>query len=192
MIDTPAALRAADADKTILLQEFTGQTYYWYLVDTVQPYYLPGYPVDNVGPGAPECLAGEQIQSPMGLYISWFQNDERDLGGYKIYRGTSEEFVPGPGNLIAASYFPRAKLSEPLQPNTTIQFGLKITGEVSLRIYNAPGRLVRELVDGKRKADLYDESRDGKDDNGRTVSSGVYFYKLRAGSFTQTRKMVLL
>jgi flagellar hook assembly protein FlgD len=61
-----------------------------------------------------------------------------------------------------------------------------------VRIYDAAGRLVRTLVDGARPAGRYSELWDGLDSRGGAVASGIYFYRLDAGAFTQTKKMVLL
>jgi flagellar hook assembly protein FlgD len=63
---------------------------------------------------------------------------------------------------------------------------------VSLKIYDVAGALVRELLSDTRTAGAYDVKWDGRDTSGQQVASGVYFYKLTAGAFTQTRKMVLL
>ena len=63
---------------------------------------------------------------------------------------------------------------------------------MSLRIYDAAGRLVRVLVEGARPAGNYAELWDGRDSRGRAVASGIYFYRLSAGSFSETRKMALL
>ncbi len=60
-----------------------------------------GYSVDNLRPAPPAALAGDQVVNPPGLTLHWNPNDEGDLWHYGIYRGTSETFVPGPGNLIA-------------------------------------------------------------------------------------------
>jgi predicted lipoprotein with Yx(FWY)xxD motif len=80
----------------------------------------------------------------------------------------------------------------PFNPTTRIAFGLSAPAHVSLRIYDAAGRLVRALVNEERRAARYEETWDGRDSNGRSVSSGIYFYKLAAGSFVETRKMALL
>lgn len=61
-----------------------------------------GYSVDNLAPAAPEMLLGLQSISPDGLELTWQANVEPDIAGYRIYRGTSEDFVPGQGNLIAS------------------------------------------------------------------------------------------
>jgi len=80
----------------------------------------------------------------------------------------------------------------PFNPMTTIRFGLKEPAYVSLRIYDAAGRLVRILVKERLEADRYEITWYGRDGSGRAVSSGIYFYSLKAGSFTETKKMVLL
>jgi hypothetical protein len=80
----------------------------------------------------------------------------------------------------------------PFNPVTTIKFGLKEKGHVSLRIYDVAGRLVRTLVDEVRKAGSYEELWDGKNNRGTHVASGVYFYRFKTRDFEKTRKMVLL
>jgi hypothetical protein len=80
----------------------------------------------------------------------------------------------------------------PFNPTTTIRYELAAAGNVRLRVFDAAGRLVRTLVDTSEGAGAHDVTFDGRDDNGRPVASGVYFYRLDAGTTTQTRKMVLL
>jgi hypothetical protein len=80
----------------------------------------------------------------------------------------------------------------PFNPMTVISFDLADPGHVSLRIYDAAGRLVRVLVDESRRAGRYEEIWDGKDGSGSACASSVYFYILSTGEFRQTRKMVLL
>jgi len=80
----------------------------------------------------------------------------------------------------------------PFNPETTIGFAIPEAGHVKLAIYDVAGRLVRTLVDGNRKAAYHREVWNGMDNNGTRVSSGVYFYKINAGRYVKTRKMVLL
>lgn len=98
---------------------------------------------------------------------------------------TGDETPPA-ANFLGQNY------PNPFNPATTISFGLNGPGKVSLRIYDAAGRLVRVLVDEYRPAGLYEEIWDGADDAGHSVSSGIYFCSLKAGDFEDTRKMVLL
>lgn len=58
--------------------------------------------------------------------------------------------------------------------------------------YDVAGRQVRQLVNERRDRGVYRAAWDGRNDNGSTVSTGVYFYRLVAGSFTETKKMTLI
>jgi flagellar hook assembly protein FlgD len=80
----------------------------------------------------------------------------------------------------------------PFNPTTTIRFGLKEPARVQLTIYDAAGRLVRQLIDDSRPARHYTVTWDGRDRAGQSVASGVYFCRLTAGSFKETKKMVLI
>jgi hypothetical protein len=80
----------------------------------------------------------------------------------------------------------------PFNPQTTIAFSIAERANVRVAVYNVNGALVRTLANESRAAGAYALTWDGRDDGGRQVASGVYFYKLTAGSFTQTKKMVLL
>ncbi len=80
----------------------------------------------------------------------------------------------------------------PFNPATSIRFDLKEKGFVSLRVYDASGRMIRVLARGERAAGRYVEAWDGRDEAGRNVASGVYFCRLEAGTFTSAKKMLLL
>jgi hypothetical protein len=80
----------------------------------------------------------------------------------------------------------------PFNPTTTIKYALAADGPVSLAIYDVRGARVRELVNERQRADVYKVVWDGTNDRGQHVSSGMYFYKLVSGKYTQTRKMMLL
>jgi len=110
--------------------------------------------------------------------------------GYALLRPEDVTGVETPA-LPAASYLAQ-NFPNPFNPTTKISFGLSAPGPVSLRIYDATGRLVRVLVEGVRPAGHYAETWDGRDSRGAAVASGVYFCRLDAGAFTETRKMALL
>jgi len=80
----------------------------------------------------------------------------------------------------------------PFNPATTIRFSLSEPAAVSLRIYDAAGRLVRVLAEAPLSAGSHARDWDGTDSRGAAVSSGVYLYRLDAGSFSRTRKMILI
>jgi FlgD Ig-like domain len=80
----------------------------------------------------------------------------------------------------------------PFNPATTIAFSIEKAAHVNLSIYDVRGARVRTLVDQHRNAGAYHADWDGRTDRGQQVASGVYFYKLVAGSFTDTKKMTIL
>lgn len=81
----------------------------------------------------------------------------------------------------------------PFNPRTVIRYELPVDGlQTSLRIYDLRGSLVRTLVDGAQPAGMNRASWDGRDESGRTVASGSYFYRLTVGGQSQTKKLMLL
>ncbi len=80
----------------------------------------------------------------------------------------------------------------PFNPSTTFRYQLPQAANVQLIIYNTLGQVVRRLVESQQAAGEYETMWDGKDYTGRTVASGVYLYRIQAGDFVQTRKMLLL
>jgi flagellar hook capping protein FlgD len=80
----------------------------------------------------------------------------------------------------------------PFNPVTVISFSLLESSPVDLEIYNSRGELVRSMVDGIMPSGENLITWDGTDDMGTAVSSGIYFYKIKAGSYTSTRKMMLM
>ena len=114
---------------------------------------------------------------------------------YKLQEVTTDglgaEF--GPYSVVyKLSYGLEQNMPNPFNPTTTIRYALAADGPVRLTIYDVRGARVRELVNGTQRADVYRVMWDGSNDNGERVASGMYFYKLVAGKFTQTRKMMLL
>jgi len=83
----------------------------------------------------------------------------------------------------------------PFNPATTIRYELpsgKDNHFVTLKIYDALGRLVATLVEQYQASGSYQVTWDGRDMNGRSVASGIYFYAIQVGEFQMTKKMVLM
>ena len=80
----------------------------------------------------------------------------------------------------------------PFNPATTISFTLPDRTRVNLSVFNVEGKLVKALTDDVMNEGFKEITWDGTDANGTAVSSGVYFYRLKAGKQVLTRKMVLL
>jgi len=79
----------------------------------------------------------------------------------------------------------------PFNPSTRIRYDLARDGQVELTVFDVAGRLVRTLVDGKQTAGSHAAIWNGRDDAGKRVSSGVYFYRLQANGLEMTQKLVL-
>lgn len=95
--------------------------------------------------------------------------------------------VTAPQRLMLHQNYPN-----PFNPQTTIRFDVPQATLVSLAIYNVQGALVRTLVGGRVEAGYHQAIWDGTNDSGQAMKSGVYFYRLDAGVFSQTHSMVLL
>jgi hypothetical protein len=80
----------------------------------------------------------------------------------------------------------------PFMRRTSISYQLAARGPVSMKVYDAAGRLVSPLVEGIMDPGYYSVSWDGRDDNGRKVPAGVYFVRLNAGNYQQVQKTILL
>jgi hypothetical protein len=80
----------------------------------------------------------------------------------------------------------------PFNPETSIRYALPSAARVDLRVYNALGQLVANLVSETQPAGWYEAHWSGLTDQGQLAASGIYLYLLEAGSFRDTRKMILL
>lgn len=107
-----------------------------------------------------------------------------DFGATSVEVAGSQAGVPDRYVLHAAS-------PNPFNPKTTIRYGLPAAGRVTLSIFDVEGRVVRSLVNTTQAAGNYALVWDGADGAGRRVASGVYFYRLDAGAFSQTQKLVM-
>jgi YVTN family beta-propeller protein len=105
--------------------------------------------------------------------------------------GRSELF--GPIEFVYRARFAvHQNVPNPFNPVTKIRFTIPDMSPVRLTVYDVAGRRIRTLVDRMLPADNYEISWDGTNNEGRAVASGIYFYRLEAGKYSQTRKMVLL
>ncbi|HMK37760.1 MAG TPA: T9SS type A sorting domain-containing protein, partial [Bacteroidota bacterium] len=90
-------------------------------------------------------------------------------------------------DLLPGSYSLSQNYPNPFNPSTTIRYGLPQSSMVNLTIFNALGQQVRQLVNEEQEAGFHDVRFDGSG-----LSSGVYFYRIRAGSFVAAKKFVLI
>jgi hypothetical protein len=80
----------------------------------------------------------------------------------------------------------------PFNPSTTINYEIPFKGTVKLQVFDILGRLVTNLVNSVQDAGPHHVMWEGKTDNGTLLSTGIYFYRLQSGSFSQTERMLLL
>lgn len=88
---------------------------------------------------------------------------------------------------VPSAYFLAQNHPNPFNPETTISFGLPEAGLVTLEIYNITGQKVAVLADGYMNAGVHDVTW-----NASMLSTGIYFYKLQAGNFSEMKKMAFV
>jgi len=95
-------------------------------------------------------------------------------------------------DLLPQEYSLSQNYPNPFNPVTVIHFELPRASEIQLEIFNLLGQRIHTLVEGKKSAGRYDVTWDGKNEQGIPLSSGIYIYRLTAGEYQRTMKMVLL
>ncbi len=136
--------------------------------------------------------------SDSNLYVTVTKHNFHPFEGViGVVVGVPPETQTRPLTFSLSQNFPN-----PFNPTTTIRYTIPSTGRLSadggqptavtLRVYNLFGQRVRTLIDTQKQAGSYRVCWDGKDDGGKPVASGVYLYRIKAGEYSQTRKMVIL
>ncbi|MCP4705323.1 MAG: T9SS type A sorting domain-containing protein [candidate division Zixibacteria bacterium] len=80
----------------------------------------------------------------------------------------------------------------PFNPETKIEYILHRQSEISISIYNLIGQKINSLVNDIKPAGNYSVNWNGTDNNGNKMASGIYFYQLQIGDYTETKKMILM
>jgi len=93
---------------------------------------------------------------------------------------------------LQSGFFLKQNTPNPFNPNTEIEFSIPLDNDINVVIYDLMGDEIKTLINEYKQAGQYTINWDGNDNLGRSVGGGIYFYKLKAGDFIQTRKMVLL
>lgn len=86
----------------------------------------------------------------------------------------------------------RGNHPNPFNPDTNISFSIKDQSNVTIEVFNIKGEKIRTLIDKELPAGHHSVVWDGRNQHNREVSSGVYFYRMRAGKYASTRKMILM
>ena len=159
-------------------------------ITTVWPYFdgtlLAGAPIVD-------STVGRNTSGKFGLYS--FKNNL----GLAVYfdnivvKTLPAASVPGapvagaPDALVLAQNYPN-----PFNPSTTISYQLPASGFVTLAVFDQLGREVRTLSRQNESAGVHTQVWDGKDNNGRSVASGLYLYRLQSGDRVQAKQMLLV
>lgn len=100
----------------------------------------------------------------------------------------ANEILPNSGTVLGMNY------PNPFNPSTTIKFAVDSDESelTEIYIFNTKGQKVKTLIQDYLDNGIHSVTWNGKNDDGNDVPSGVYFYKMRSGSYTNTRKMILL
>jgi len=125
--------------------------------------------------------------------ISLWDEMLQDIGGIMLTERIAEEEMVDQGIGTLPSY---ATLSQnhpnPFNAETTIEYDVPSKSYASVKIYNTTGQLIRVLVDRGHEPAHYTVRWDGKDQNGHTVSTGIYLYRFECSGFSDMKKMLLI
>ncbi len=125
------------------------------------------------------------IDHPQGGGKYRYRLKQVDVNGKFSYSPLREVAVPAKFALYQNS-------PNPFNPETQISYEIPYAQQVTLEIYNMLGQRVARLIDRHQAAGYYQITWNGRDDSGRWVGSGIYFYRLKTDNFEAMRKLVLL
>jgi hypothetical protein len=111
---------------------------------------------------------------------------------YVIYNPNPSDAPIRKGDNLPKEFALAQNYPNPFNPSTIISFDVPTRSRVAVSIYNVLGQKVKSLVDEDMAPGKYTKDWDGTNVTGSKVSSGIYFYKMEAGSFVSTKKMVML
>ena len=116
-----------------------------------------------------------------------------DMGAWESPFDSTLVGIPQPGFENNPKTFSLAQnYPNPFNPATQIRYVLPYLSNIKLTVYNLLGQTVATLVNSKQSAGRYTILWDGKNDSGVQQPSGIYFYRLKTGGFSDTKKMMLL
>ena len=169
-------------------------------LDTIEDWHYRDYEVGDYGePAGVGDINGDGVdEAIVGDPGWWWAHPDAPIGRVYIYKNpytaVEQEENQLPRNFALGQNYPN-----PFNPSTTIPFSLKAQGSMlkgsihtTIIIYNLMGQKVRTLVDEEKLLGSYQVIWDGKDNLGDEVTSGIYFYRIEAGDFIQSKKMVLI
>jgi hypothetical protein len=128
-----------------------------------------------------------KIDSSFLTYTKLAVGNGPAIGNWDNYGENFEPYLADITNTIPQEYSLKQNYPNPFNPTTAISYELQAAGNVSLKVYDASGRLVATLVEGFQKAGEHMAAFDGSG-----LASGIYLYRLKSGDFNAVHKMVLM
>ena len=182
----------ADWDSLIWTSdEPTETSLYFQVRSSMDPQYMGNWSIDITTPGSLEnyLMDGDQyVQYKVFLETTnpGFSPVLEDVTiSWSEITGIDDNIIP----LITKL---NQNYPNPFNPETEIIYSLRENSKVSLNIYNIKGQKVKQLISDQLPEGQHSVVWNGKDDNGKSVSSGIYFYKLKTENYEKTKRMVLL
>ncbi|MDD3284742.1 MAG: FlgD immunoglobulin-like domain containing protein [Patescibacteria group bacterium] len=124
----------------------------------------------------------------INLYPNQYYGNSPDMGFWETYPVSNNDSIIPIANIpVLNQNYPN-----PFNPETTISFNLPKAGEMSLQIFNIKGQLIKTLFNGQKFTGSHQITWNGTDNSGNYVASGVYYYKMRTGKYSSTKKMILM
>jgi len=158
------------------------------LIDALTYNNDPPWPIEPAGYGATLELKKPNMNN--ALAQNWAASESHGTPGESNSISTSAD--AGLHGRVPEKFTLKQNYPNPFNSETTIEYGLPITSEVSLKIFNILGQEVRKLAYVSQKAGSYRVVWDGRDNQGQEVASGIYFYGISANKFNKIQKMIML
>lgn len=162
-----------------------GQQISYQLIKSDKSYTIQGSIIDNHSPLPATGFNGiafalDTGNTTTGLILT---NVQVTMGKPLVITGINDK----PNSLLPTVYSLSQNYPNPFNPTTTIKFALPKSGNVTLAIYDVLGREVKRLINGEMVAGYHEVVL-----NANNLASGVYFYRLEAGSYVNVKKLMLL
>ena len=160
----------------------------WYGLNGVEPTIEPaGSPISNY-------ILSSQPERWVNLKVGQWNDGEvsADFDYFEIIRDVPVGIARSDDVNLPKQFELGQNYPNPFNPTTIIPFALPASEQVLLIIYDILGRKVKKLVNQQLPPGQYKVSWDGRDDFGNFVSTGIYIYRIRAGNYHETRKMLFI
>jgi hypothetical protein len=97
-------------------------------------------------------------------------------------------------DLVPSEFYLSQNYPNPFSEKTIIKFCAAYKTKVKLEVFNSEGEMIKKLIDEEKDAGTYEIefNASNPDRSGQVISSGVYYYQLRAGNYSETKKMILI